>query len=206
MRRFRHARLLAGVWLCMALLAACVHRAPLMDARVAGLPARMEQGDTPFFPQAWYQCGAAYRAATEKWPDNALTWLGLGNAEYALGQAAQAEAAFRRALDVQADTAAAWNNLAYTLAARLCMRSAREAAHCASHMAPGNPAITQTLQEPEGRPAPGARRPACLPCALKPDISQSGAKRRLRRQRPALPPAYRRPAGGRTAQAACRCA
>jgi tetratricopeptide (TPR) repeat protein len=328
MRRIRHACPLAGVGICALLLAACAQQVPRMDARMAGLPARTELADTPFFPQQRYQCGpaalatvltangaaihpdelvpqiylparkgslqpeivaavrrqgllaltvdpaldallaeiaaghpvlvlqnlgldwlprwhyavaigydlaqqelvlrsgtesrhltpfgvflntwdrsarwgivvlrpgampararpvpyleaasalegvgkqkeaqAAYQAATERWPDNAVAWLGLGNTEYALGHAAQAESAFRHALQESAagsDGAAAWNNLAYALAARQCLRPAREAARCATRMAPGNTAFADTLKEMEGLPAAAARTcrplPAC---------------------------------------------
>ena len=59
MRWPRYARLLAGVWLCATLLAGCAHRTTLMEAGIAGLPARVELADTPFFPQTRYQCGPA---------------------------------------------------------------------------------------------------------------------------------------------------
>jgi len=317
----QRARLLAGVVFCATLLAACAHQTPLVEARIAGLPARAELADTPFFPQERYQCGpaalatvlnahgvsitpdelvpqiylparegslqaeiiaavrrqgllalpvepaldallteiaagrpvlvlqnlgldwlprwhyavaigydlarqelvlrsgteprritpfgvflntwdrsarwgvvvltpgalpaqaqaapyleaasaletlgkrkearAAYQAATERWPDNAVAWLGLGNTEYVLGHAAQAEKAFRHALHVQAGAAVAWNNLAYALAARHCIRPAREAAHCATRMVPENVEFTHTLLEMEGLSAPGTR--TCLP-------------------------------------------
>ena len=49
-----------GVWLvAVLLLASCAHRVPLPDARVGGLPQRVELSDTPFFPQERYQCGPA---------------------------------------------------------------------------------------------------------------------------------------------------
>ena len=64
----------------------------------------------------------AYKASAVKWPDNPLAWLGLGNTEYALGRAEPAEAAFRHALHHQVGAAVVWNNLAYALAARQCMR------------------------------------------------------------------------------------
>jgi tetratricopeptide (TPR) repeat protein len=104
---------------------------------------------------------AAYQAAAEKWPDNAVAWLGLGNTEYALGHAAQAEAAFRHALQGQAVEAVAWNNLAYALAARRCTRPAREAARCAARMAPENGEFTHTQKEMEDLPATATQ--TCLP-------------------------------------------
>ena len=42
--------------------------------------------------------------------------MGLGNTAYALGQLAQAEAAFRKATLAHPDSAAAYNNLAQALA------------------------------------------------------------------------------------------
>ena len=104
---------------------------------------------------------AAYQAATERWPDNTLAWLGLGNTEYALDHAAQAETAFRRALRVQADAAAVWNNLAYALAARHCVGPAREAARCATRLATENAAFGRSLKEMEDLRAPGIQ--TCLP-------------------------------------------
>ena len=316
----RYARLLAGVCLGATLLAGCAHRAPLSETGIAGLPARMELVDTPFFPQARYQCGPAalatvlnargetatpdelvsqvyvparegslqaeimaavrrrgllavavepaldallaeiaaghpvlvlqnlglnwlprwhyavvvgydlerqelvlrsgteprritpfgvftntwnrsarwgivvlapgvlpaqakptpyleaasaleslgrhqeareaYKAATARWPDNPLAWLGLGNSEYALGYAEPAEAAFRHLLP-QAGAAVAWNNLAYALAARQCMRAARESARCATRIAPESTEFTHTLREMERLPVPSAE--TCLP-------------------------------------------
>ncbi len=321
MRGLRYARLLAGVWLCTTLLAGCAHRTTLMEAGIAGFPARVELADTPFFPQTRYQCGpaalatvlnargvtiapdelvpqvylpgregslqaeiiaavrrqgllavaveptldalleeiaaghpvlvlqnlglnwlprwhyavavgydrarqeivlrsgieprritpfgvflntwnrsarwgivvlapgafpaqakptpyleaasaleglgkwneagAAYWASAARWPDNPLGWLGLGNTEYALGHAEPAEAAFRHALNRQAGAAVAWNNLAYALAARQCMRQAREAAHCATRIGPENTEFAHTLKEMESLPGSGAG--TCLP-------------------------------------------
>lgn len=322
MRRTARARLLAGVLFCMALLAGCAHRAPLMEEWPAELPPRVELVDTPFFPQERYQCGpaalaivlnargvavtpeelvpqvylparegslqaeivaaarrqallalpvepaldallaeiaaghpvlvlqnlglkwaprwhyavavgydlereelilrsgteprritpfrvflntwnrserwgivvlppgtfgartqstaylatasaleslgkhpearAAYKASTERWPDNPFTWLGLGNTDYALGDTGQAERAFRRALQVDAETAVAWNNLAYALARQQCNRSALEAVRCAQRIAPENSEFAHTLKEMEGlTAAPDAQ--TCVP-------------------------------------------
>lgn len=104
---------------------------------------------------------AAYKASTQRWPDSLVAWLGRGNTEYALGQVSHAEAAFRQALQVQAGEGAAWNNLAYALAARQCLRAAGEAARCATRLAPGQAAFTHTLMEMDSLPAAGAE--ACLP-------------------------------------------
>jgi hypothetical protein len=54
----------------------------------------------------------AYRAATQRWPEFSLAWLGLGNASYAAGALQGAAAAYRRVLDLNPADAIALNNLA----------------------------------------------------------------------------------------------
>ena len=104
---------------------------------------------------------ATYQAATERWPDSAVAWLGLGNADYTLGHVQQAEQAFRRALHVRAGTAAAWNNLAYALAGQQCIRTAREAARCAQQLAPESGEFAHTLKEMKDLAVPSVE--TCLP-------------------------------------------
>ncbi len=58
----------------------------------------------------------AYRTATRRWPQNILAHSGAGNAAYALGEFAAAEAAYRKALQIDEKRADVWNNLAYALA------------------------------------------------------------------------------------------
>jgi tetratricopeptide (TPR) repeat protein len=53
-----------------------------------------------------------------RWPDSLGALIGRGNALYAAGDLAGAEAAYRRALEHHPGAAAAWNNLADVLAAR----------------------------------------------------------------------------------------
>lgn len=53
----------------------------------------------------------AYRSALQRWPDNLVMGLGLGNALYAAGDLPGAAQALSRAAQVH-DSAAAWNNLA----------------------------------------------------------------------------------------------
>lgn len=108
---------------------------------------------------------AGYRAASEKWPDQVVAWLGMGNTEYALGQYPAAEAAFRHALDIRPGDFSTWNNLSYALAARQCVRLARESAQCARRLAPADAAVGDTLKEMEQLPLPQAEvcrpLPAC---------------------------------------------
>jgi tetratricopeptide (TPR) repeat protein len=58
----------------------------------------------------------SYAAAAERWPDNSLVWLGLGNSAYARGEPEVAERMYRRALQLDSDNAATLNNLASTIA------------------------------------------------------------------------------------------
>jgi tetratricopeptide (TPR) repeat protein len=106
---------------------------------------------------------AAYQASTERWPDNSVAWLGLGNTDYALGHDRQAEQAFRRAIDVEVATAVAWNNLAYALARQQCIRSAREAAQCAQDLAPGDSAFAHTVKEMKELPMAAGGVQTCQP-------------------------------------------
>ena len=65
----------------------------------------------------------AYKAATQRWPDQALTWQALANASYALGNLPAAEAALRRAVQL-APSAATHNNLAHVLQQQGCLAAA----------------------------------------------------------------------------------
>lgn len=57
----------------------------------------------------------SYRALLMRWPASLAGLFGLGNVEYALGDLAAAERAFRRASEAHPQSAAAFNNLAHTL-------------------------------------------------------------------------------------------
>ncbi len=61
---------------------------------------------------------AAYRAAVERWPGEALAPLGLGNVAYARGEARAAEQWYRRAVALDGESLSALNNLATVLAER----------------------------------------------------------------------------------------
>jgi hypothetical protein len=58
---------------------------------------------------------ASYAALLERWPDDLVGRIGLGNSDYALKDLAGAERAFRRAADAHPESAAALNNLAQVL-------------------------------------------------------------------------------------------
>lgn len=57
----------------------------------------------------------AYRTMTERWPAAPGAWIGLGNLDYASGNLAGAEVAFRRATEIAPHNGTGWNNLAVVL-------------------------------------------------------------------------------------------
>ena len=71
---------------------------------------RLEKSGPPEAAQA------AYRQALERWPDQFIALIGVGNTAYRAGDFEGAEKAFRRATVVYPQSAAAHNNLAQTLA------------------------------------------------------------------------------------------
>lgn len=104
----------------------------LVVLRAGEWPARVE-------PAQWLRSNAAleevgrfamarenYALATQRWPDQELAWLALGNAEYRLGNGSAAEAAWRRALALAPGDAVVHNNLAQLLLERGCSTAALE--------------------------------------------------------------------------------
>ena len=90
----------------------------------------------------------AYEALLERWPADLVGLMGLGNTAYALGRTAQAETAFRTATTAHPLAAAAFNNLAQTLADQGRLDAALEAARKAVSLGgPGLPAAQATLEE-----------------------------------------------------------
>lgn len=104
---------------------------------------------------------AAYRAATEAWPEEAIAWVGLGNSAYTLGRTGLAETALREAVSLKPGIAEAWNNLAHVLAERGCGLGARNAVSCATALRPDEPRFRETAAGIHSRPAED--RDACLP-------------------------------------------
>jgi tetratricopeptide (TPR) repeat protein len=90
----------------------------------------------------------AYSALLERWPANLIGLMGLGNTAYALGHPEEAEAAFRRATAAHPLAAAAFNNLAQTLADQGKLEAALEAARRAVSLGSASlPAAQATLEE-----------------------------------------------------------
>jgi tetratricopeptide (TPR) repeat protein len=90
----------------------------------------------------------AYGALLQRWPANLVGLMGLGNTAYALGNLADAEAAFRQATAMHPLVAAAFNNLAQTLADQGKLAPALEAARKAVSLdGASQPAAQATLDE-----------------------------------------------------------
>jgi len=90
----------------------------------------------------------AYAAMLERWPGNFIGLMGLGNTAYALGRLAEAETAFRRTTAAHPLAAAAFNNLAQTLADQGKLDAALETAREAVSLGGASlPAATATLEE-----------------------------------------------------------
>lgn len=89
----------------------------------------------------------AYEALLERWPANLIGLMGLGNTAYALGHKAKAETAFRRAADLHPQAAAAFNNLAHTLADQGKLDAALDAARQAVHLGGASLPVAQATLE-----------------------------------------------------------
>jgi tetratricopeptide (TPR) repeat protein len=83
----------------------------------------------------------AYTTALERWPDNLVARIGLGNAAYALRDFGGAEAAYREATRRHPQSADAWNNLAQALLELARRDEARAAAQRAVEI--GGPRLAQ---------------------------------------------------------------
>ena len=97
----------------------------------------------------------SYSAALNRWPGNLTAQIGAGNSAYRLHDLARAEAAFRQAVHDHADSGAAFNNLAQTLADQARYKEALEAAHRAVSLGgPISRMAQQTLADIERKVKP----------------------------------------------------
>ncbi len=123
-----------GDWSMLALppgrLPATAH-----EADFAAAVAALEQAGRP------REARESYRALLQRWPDNLVGLIGLGNTEYALKDLAGAERAFRRAGEAHPQSAAAFNNLAQVLAESGRLAEAEQAARRATAL--GGPLLPQ---------------------------------------------------------------
>lgn len=101
------------------------------------LPATARESDFALAVAALERAGRgreardSYRALLERWPDNLIGLIGLGNVEYGARDLAASERAFRRASVAHPTSGAAWNNLAHVLAALGRLAEAEAAARSA---------------------------------------------------------------------------
>lgn len=77
----------------------------------------------------------AYSAATQRWPDQQIAWIGLGNVQYLQRQYHEAEQAYRHALMLNPESAAAHHNLAWALMRQNNYAAAYEPAQEANRLA-----------------------------------------------------------------------
>jgi hypothetical protein len=107
---------------------------------------------------------ASYRALLERWPSNLVGLFGLGNVEYALGDLAAAETAFRRATVAHPQAAPAFNNLAHVLAQRGQFAEAETAARRAVDLGgPTQAEARKTLEAILARRPVGSRADPASP-------------------------------------------
>ncbi|MDX5372198.1 MAG: PA2778 family cysteine peptidase [Pseudomonadaceae bacterium] len=103
----------------------------------------------------------AYRTAEHHWPQAALPSFAMGNARYADGDRAAAEAALRESVRRQGDFAVGWFNLSEVLNEAGCVAQARAARHCARQLAPQDARLSAPLVPLAGSQARCAALPSC---------------------------------------------
>jgi|28_taG_2_1085356.scaffolds.fasta_scaffold00010_18 tetratricopeptide (TPR) repeat protein len=100
----------------------------------------------------------AHKTATQQWPEQTLSHMALGNAEFKAGHYKEAELAFENAIKVAPENAQAWNNLSYALMKNNCRFAATRAIVCATRLAPDDDNLKDSLQEIIGqRSVPGGQ-------------------------------------------------
>lgn len=89
----------------------------------------------------------SYRAATQRWSDQASAWLVLGNLAYQSGHRDEAVRALLTAASLSPDEIIAWNNLAYALHGIGCTAQALASLQCAYLISPDDENIRDSEQE-----------------------------------------------------------
>ena len=112
-RRFLRAWHRANYWGIVALRPDDLPANAVADKYLRSVAAIESVGDTA-------TAISAYRAATDRWPQNRLAWLGLGNASYANGELDAARNAYQILLEIEPDNAIALNNLAQVYGEQRC--------------------------------------------------------------------------------------
>jgi tetratricopeptide (TPR) repeat protein len=90
---------------------------------------------------------SGYDAATKRWPDHSLAWLGAGNAHYAQSDLDSAEKAYKRLLSMDSDHLIALNNLSQIQMDRGCFADASATLNAALSAAKSDTMMYRTIQE-----------------------------------------------------------
>jgi tetratricopeptide (TPR) repeat protein len=105
----------------------------------------------------------AYQAALDQWPNSTLALFGAGNTSYELVQYHQASEYFSAYIEQTPDSAAGWNNLAYSLMKQSCESAASSAMACALQLAPDNTEFIDSHNELSGLVGQTSQRSCQIP-------------------------------------------
>jgi hypothetical protein len=89
----------------------------------------------------------AYQAASRQWPDVAVVWITLGNMAFAKQNWSEAVSAFNIAANLEPESIASWNNLAYALHAYGCGTQAKMALQCGFKVSPADKNLQDSWSE-----------------------------------------------------------
>jgi len=107
-------------------------------------PLRYFEAVAPLEEQQRFEAASlAYEAATERWPEEATSWIGLGNIAYLQERFGDAEGYYYHASELAPDYAPVFYNLAWALLRQGKHESARQAAAHAQRLAPEHPRFGQ---------------------------------------------------------------
>ena len=129
----------AGYWGVLSLQPGEMPASPDADKYVQSVAAVEAIGDIA-------SAAAGYHAATERWPEHSLAWLGMGNAYYAQGNLDSAESAYKRILSMDSDHLIALNNLSQVQIDRGCFKDASATLEAALSAAKSDTTIYRTIQ------------------------------------------------------------
>ncbi len=99
----------------------------------------------------------AYKAASIKWPDIAITWITLGNLTLANQNWLEAVGAFNTARRLEPESIVSWNNLAYALQAYGCNPQALTSLQCGLNIAPDDENLQDSWRDLVNNPISGSR-------------------------------------------------
>lgn len=107
-------------------------------------PLRYFEAVAPLEQQQRYTAAVtAYEAAAQRWPEDATSFIGLGNIAYQQTRYADAETHYYHAAELAPEYAPVFYNLAWALLRQGKNESAREAAKHAQQLAPEHPRFGQ---------------------------------------------------------------